>query len=123
MSASSSTIRTSCAMGYRTYLGGGVGGTGSAGGTSLAGKCQRHPSSAPFSIFQHQLPLVIFHDLFDDSDPQAGTLRARRHIGLGQSLAILLRQAFAVVFDDHGDSSVRLLDRDRDPTWRARLPS
>src|SRR3954452_13749085 len=104
MSASSSTIRMSCAMGYRTQLGG----AGSNGETSIAGKHQRHPRTARFSIFQHQLPLMIFHDLFDDSEPQAGALRARRHIGLGQPLAIVLRQAFAVVLDGYRDSTFRL---------------
>src|SRR5437762_1065900 len=119
MSASSSTIRMSCAMGYRAQLGGGIGSTGSSGETSIAGKHQRRPRTARFSIFQHQLPLVIFHDLFDDSEPQAGALRARRHIGLGQPLAIVLRQAFAVVLDGYRDATFRLADRHRDPSGGA----
>src|SRR5690242_20186034 len=51
---------------------------------------------------------MIFHDLLDDSEAQAGALRARCHIWLGQPLAAVPRQALAVVFDRDGDETLRL---------------
>src|SRR5947207_4081258 len=98
MSASSSTIRMSCAMGYRAQLGG-IGGRRSERRVQVAGKDQRDPGSTRFPILQKQFPLVIFHDLFDDSEPQAGPLRAGGDVRLGQALAMLSRQAFSVGLD------------------------
>src|SRR5271167_831950 len=100
MSASSSTIRMSCAMSNRTQLqrlGGGVRTFRRAG---LGGEDQPDPRPLRFPIFQHQLSPVIFHDLLDDGEAQTRPLRPRRYIGLGQSLTALARQAFAVVLDD-----------------------
>src|SRR5215472_14942050 len=116
MSASSSTIRMSCAMGYRAQLGG-FGGRAD-GRMRLAGKNQRDPSSARFPILQQQFPLVIFHDLLDDSEPQAGALRAGRHVRLGQALAVLARQAFSVVLDRDRDAAFDVTHSDRDPARR-----
>ena len=58
----------------------------------VAGKDQCDPGSTRFPILQKQFPLVIFHDLFHDSEPQAGALCAGRYVRLGQPLAMLLRR-------------------------------
>src|SRR5580700_12191114 len=96
MSASSSTIRMSCAMRDFAQIGR-LFWIGAPGGAGLRHEDQAHPSADRLGIFQKQLALVIFHDLLDDGEPQAGTLGSRRDVGLGQSLAAALRQAFAIV--------------------------
>src|SRR5947209_20408024 len=100
MSASSSTIRMSCAMGNRTQLGGGIGLDGASGGAAFTGENKPHSRAPRLAILQHQLSQMIFHDLLDDGEAQAGALGAGCYVGLGQALAILPRQALAVVLDD-----------------------
>src|SRR5581483_11077832 len=99
MSASSSTIRMSCAMADRTQLRGGEDRTEARRGVRIGGEHQPDAGAALFPISQHQLAVVIFHDLFHDSETQAGALRASRDVGLGQALAALLRQPFTIVLD------------------------
>ena len=71
-------------------------------GTNFGGgEAEADPSTIWLSVFQHKLPPVIFHDLFDDGEPQAGPFCPRREIGLRQPLAALLRQASTVVLDDN----------------------
>src|ERR1700746_3059616 len=109
MSASSSTIRMSCAMGNRTQIPGRrLVRFGSDDRPGLAGEYQPNPGAAPLAVFQHQFSLMIFHDLLDDGEAQSGALRARRHIGLGKPLTALLRQALAVILDDDHDFAVAL---------------
>src|SRR5579883_2830653 len=109
ISASSSTIRMSCAMADGTHLPLLVRQIRPA---ALAErKNQADPRPDRLAVLENQLPLVIFHDLFDDGETQARPLGARRHIGLGQTLAALLRQTLAVVLDDDGGLLPRLDQR------------
>jgi len=55
------------------------------------GEYQLYPRPACFSIFQHEFSLVIFHDLLNYGETQAGPFRAGCYLGLGQSLPALLR--------------------------------
>ena len=55
---------------------------------------------------------VFLENLPDDRETEAGALLARRHIGLEQPVAVLLRQAGAVV--DHVDHDLAALALDRD---------
>src|SRR5271165_6008980 len=102
MSTSSSTIRMSCAMTGSAQLSRLVGHVRMIRRASLGGgEYQHDPRPARFPIFQNQLSLVIFHNLLNYRETQAGPFRARRHIRLGQPLTALLRQAFAVDLDDY----------------------
>src|SRR6516165_9188266 len=102
MSISSSTIRMSCAMAGRAQLPRLLGGVQTVRCTRFDEReNQLYPRAAGFPIFQHEFSLVIFHYLLDDGETQTGSLRARRDIGLGQSLAAVLGQALPVVLDDH----------------------
>src|SRR5262249_21303902 len=119
MSASSSTIRMSCAMGSGTQLGRHNSGRGPLNDAGVADKNQRHARPVRLPVREQQLTAVIFHDLPDDGEAQTRALGSGRHIGFGQALAALLRQALTVVFDSDRDVMVILRDRDADP---ARLP-
>src|SRR5260221_1205912 len=118
MSASSSTISMSCAMGDRTQLRRRLGRLGADQGADIAGEYQPHARSTALAIFQHQLSLMIFHDLFDDGEAQACALSPRGHIRLGQPLAAALRQALAVILDDEHDFAVFLPRRHPNLTRR-----
>ena len=61
---------------------------------------------------------MIFHDLLDDSEAQPGALGPRRHIGLGQPLAAIMRQALAVILDNDQHLPVPLADRDANLSGR-----
>src|SRR5689334_19616156 len=50
-------------------------------------------------IMKFQPAAMVLHDLLDDSETKPCALLARGHIGLEQPLAILPRQAFAIVDD------------------------
>src|SRR6266852_2046747 len=102
MSTSSSTIKMSCAMvdcaqlhrllcSIREFHCADLG--------NREDELDPRPIGLP--IFQNQLAAVIFHDLLDDGETQASSLCAGRDIRLGQPLAALLRQAFAVVLDGY----------------------
>src|SRR5262245_33372043 len=54
-------------------------------------------------VLKRDAATVVFHDLLDDGEAEAGAFGALRHIGLGQTIAILDRQANAVVDDFDGD--------------------
>ena len=70
-------------------------------------------------VGQDQLAAVVFHDPLDDGQAQAGALLAGGHIGLGQAVAVLGRQADAVVLDLEVDATVGVDDqRARDPARR-----
>src|SRR3989442_15418023 len=102
MSASSSTIRMSCAMAGRVQFHGLVSLIQTLWGSRFrGGKDEPDPWPLRLPIFQHQLSQVIFHDLFDDGETQAGSFRPGRNVWLGQPLAALLRQALTVVLDGH----------------------
>src|SRR5271154_6237662 len=106
MSASSSTIRMSCAMADRIQFHWHGGRRGAADDLRLAGEDQPHPSAAGFAIRQHQLPMMIFHDLLHDGEAQPGAFRTGRDVGLGQALAVVPRQAFAIVLDGDCNGSI-----------------
>src|SRR5690606_4025807 len=55
------------------------------------------------SVVQFKSPTMVFHDLLDDREAEAGPFFAGRHIGLEQPLAVLARQALAIVDNVHGD--------------------
>src|SRR5690349_25176973 len=105
ISASSSTIRMSCAMADRTQLRWRLAYDRTVYGLRLAGKHEFHPSPASRAIRQDELSRVIFHDLFHDGEAQPGSLCSGRDIRLGQALAPVRRQALAVVF--HRDRHLR----------------
>src|SRR5712691_6176455 len=113
MSASSSTMRMSCAMTDRTQLCGRRGSRDAADSRVIAGKHQPHTGAAILPIRQHQLAMMIFHDLLDDGETQAGAFRPSRNIGFGQAFATVRWQALAVVFDGDRDLTVSL-NRDDD---------
>src|SRR6516225_8782951 len=121
ISASSSTIRMSKAMADRAQLSQTIRGCLLFLRAGLCcGKNQLHPRALRLAIFQHQLALVIFHDLLDDCEAQARSLGARRHVGLRKPFAALPRQPSAVVFHDHGRLARLNGDRYVDMTGRAR---
>src|SRR6516162_5060216 len=101
MSTSSSTIRMSCAMTGRAQLPQLFGVVRTIRYAGFGREYQLYPCPVRFPVFQYELSLVIFHDLLDYGETQTGPLCARRDIRLGQSLAALLRQAVAIVLDDH----------------------
>ena len=49
---------------------------------------------------------VILHDLLHDRESQSGSFRLVRHIGLGQPLPVLARQADPVIRDADGYQTV-----------------
>ena len=51
---------------------------------------QSDPRPFWLGIFQHQLSLMIFHDLLDDGETEARALAARGHIRLGKAIAPFL---------------------------------
>src|ERR1700722_16167068 len=119
MSASSSTIRMSCAMSNRTHISRCRRRTAN-GAAVLGHEYQPDACPARFGIFQQQLALMILHDLLDDGEAQAGALGARRHVGLGQSLAVALRQALSIVPDRPARPAGSLLHRYSDLPRRVR---
>ena len=55
------------------------------------------PVGVGFGVDQFDRAAVLFDDLGDDGEAEAGALLARRHIGLEQPMAVFLRPALAVV--------------------------
>ena len=84
--------------------------TGAAGAsTGSTAKRKLHPCPARArnllrGVAQFDAPAMLLKDAADDGKAQSGTLLARRHIGLEQPRAVLLRQSDAVV--DHVDDDV-----------------
>ena len=48
------------------------------------------------------MAVMVFHDFFDDGEPEPGALGAHGNVGLGQLFAVILGKAAAVVFDGQG---------------------
>src|SRR5580658_8635160 len=77
-----------------------------------------HPRAAARTVLEHELAMMILHDLFYYGEPESCTFRARRHIGFGQPLASFLRQAAPVILDcEQHPSRLRTPD-DQDTTGR-----
>ena len=107
MSASSSTTRTSAAMHLVLQLSRSRPRPRRVDRAPMAGR--RRMARAPGrsrGVGQLQLAAMVFQDAFDDRQAQAGALLAGRHIGLGQPVAVLGRQADAIVLDLEGDAVV-----------------
>src|SRR6184192_1303108 len=121
MSASSSTIRTSCAMADRAQFHGLIRSIETLRSANLRrGKMETNAGALRVPILQSQLSMMIFHDLLDDGQTKACALCPRRNIGLGQLLAPMLRQPLPVVFDNHGRLAVLLQNRPPDASCPAR---
>src|SRR5262249_42308880 len=106
-SASSSTIRISDDMAHLSVAGGfaDFGGSLFVGG-AFGAEAQLGPGPPPVpvgSIVELDASAVLLEDAADDREPEAGTLLARRHVGLEQSVAVLLGQPGAVVDDVDDD--------------------
>src|SRR3989304_2182192 len=99
MSASSSTMRMSRAMREGRIP---VPVVGFADGAQLKYQPGRRAAAGP--VVQDQVAAMVLHDFLDDGKPQAGPLRARRDIGLGQAVAVARRQAATVVLDADDDA-------------------
>src|SRR5579872_956384 len=95
MSVSSSTTRMSCAMGALPFDAFGFSGVGDA--CIAAHEQQRHTRPAAAAILEMQFAAMVFHDLLDDRQAETGATGARRDVWLGQAIALLVRQADAVV--------------------------
>src|ERR1700733_6701678 len=65
-------------------------------------------------VGQGDFPAMVFHDLAHDSEPQAGALDAGGDVRLGQAVAMLRRQADAIVDDAIGKGRARRIHRDED---------
>src|SRR5665213_1888440 len=128
MSASSSTTRMSCAMRGFHSAGFGIGirtgiGFGGVGARFEALEAQGDARAAAAAILERQLPTMVLHDLLHDRQAQAGTAGARRDVRLGQAVALLLRQAAAIVLDGQIDALRVLGDSHADfARRRARAP-
>src|SRR5262245_46656734 len=101
MSASSSTMRISAAMGSRQSCLRCLG----LGTISRARVPERHAHdrAAARTVVELQQRAVILDDVLDDCQPKAGAARARGHIGFGQPLPPLIGQAAAIVLDAEND--------------------
>src|SRR5260370_31261327 len=108
MSRSSSTMRMSWAMTLQTVRDGLSG--------SLCGcrmwssrrdflrvtpEYQTDARAATLAVVQRKITAVIFHDLLDDRETEAGALAAGRHVRLGCALPPLLPEAVAAVLDNN----------------------
>src|SRR5580704_3081861 len=121
MSASSSTIRMSCAMIDGTQLHRRPGslptlfhGFGAHGAAQVRRKHQPDPGAGRLAVLEHQFAEMIFHDLFYDGEAQSRALRPGCHVWLRQPLAAVQRQALAVVVDDDRYLAAELDDRHDD---------
>src|SRR5512143_772935 len=121
MSASSSTMRMSDAMGYSLFLLCGLSRDGLDGGgccplsASILGerflpivhrqvKAHRGPFELPvlfWRVGEMQRSAMLLGNALDDGKPQPSALGAGGHIGLDQAVPVLFGQAAAIV--DHSD--------------------
>src|SRR5689334_20478850 len=86
ISASSSTIRMSCAIDLadpRSGHGPDVGCCRSADSED-----ELHRGTAAGTVAKNQIAPVVFHDFLDDGETKPGALGAGRNIGLRQSVAL-----------------------------------
>src|ERR1700730_10900180 len=121
MSRSSSTMRMSWAMTLQTVR---DGLSGSLCGCRMRSsrrdflrvtpEYQTDARTATLAVIKPAITAVIFHDLLDDREAEAGALAAGRHVRLGEPLAPLLRQAFAVVLDDNAHGGIVVAQGERD---------
>src|SRR5205814_8716523 len=117
LSASSSTIRTSCAMADPAQLHGAqfhglIRCIETLRSANLrGGKMETDAGALRLPILQDQLSVMIFHDLLDDGQTQACALCPRRDVRVGQLLAPMLRQPLPVIFDNHGSLAILLRNR------------
>src|SRR5579871_6594230 len=114
MSASSSTIRMSCAMNHRFRLL-----QPRALRRSLAERCRRRedqadPGPAARAVVEQQFACVVFHDLLHDGKTKPGTLVPCRDVRLRQALPPMLRQALAVILDAEPDPAGAAGEADAD---------
>src|SRR5687767_1263733 len=99
ISASSSTIRMSCAI-ATLFLLSFFDGYGRRGDFN-SGNNQADPGAdALRAVLKLEFTAMVLHDLLDDGEPQAGALGSRGDVGLGQPVPFFLRQALAVVGDN-----------------------
>src|ERR1700742_3453230 len=71
-------------------------------GLLTEGEGERNDRASPIfrpilNIGKDDVPAMVFHDLAHDGEPQARALGAGGHIGLGEAMAMLRRQADAIV--------------------------
>src|SRR6185437_5020693 len=69
-------------------------------------------------ILQDQFAAMVFQNLAHDREAETCALGSRRYIGLGQPVAMFVRQADAVVCDSKDDALVSLFQRDHDTSGR-----
>ena len=81
---------------------------------SVDGEGQPDARAGLFRVLDCQFATVIFHDLLDDGQTQAGALAAGRNIGFHQTVAQLGGQATAVILDRYFHMITRLHDLDND---------
>src|SRR5689334_12392832 len=73
------------------------------------------PAFAPtLGIGEDDVPAMVFHDLAHDREPQPGALGARGDIGLGEPMAMLRRQADAIVGNADGEGGIARRQREGD---------
>src|SRR5271154_1483372 len=90
MSASSSTIKMSCAMKLTQPRS-----SGDARARACAGfgcEDQLHRRTASGAVVQYQIAAVILHDFLDDRETETGSFGSRRDVGLGQPMPLILGQ-------------------------------
>src|SRR5579883_1976542 len=84
-------------------------------GLLAEGEGERHLGPlAVLGIGKDDVPAMVFHDLAHDGEPKPRALGAGGDIGLGQAMAMLGRQAYAVVADANAEAGVQRLDPDGD---------
>src|ERR1700689_2475498 len=115
MSSSSSTTRTSDAIGnpfllihcsfvFQAFL-----------------FCRKHEAnlgSLLFGVSNGDFAAMVFHDLAHDGKAEARSLRARRDIRLGQTMTMFRRQTDSIVRDDERYAFRRCIEHDAYVTGR-----
>src|SRR5579863_7603196 len=97
MSASSSTIKMSCAIDLAQPRSRGDARTHARHG--LRREDQLHRGAAAGAVVQYQIAGMVLHDFLDDREAETRPLRARGDIGLGQAMALALGQAASIALD------------------------
>src|SRR5690606_13221527 len=104
ISASSSTISMSCAMGSRPLPEIGIGRVGLSvvmlrrDSLSLGAK-PPHARPTTRALPQSGTATTTLHDLFDDCEAKPGAFLSGRDIRLGQPVTFFLRQSLAIILD------------------------
>src|SRR5215475_4836543 len=128
MSRSSSTIRISWPMTLQTVRNVGC---GSLCGRRMrarrrdflrvASEYQTDARAATLAVVERERPAVVFHDLLDDREPQTRAFAPRGHVGLGEPLAVLHRQALAIVLNENAHIGPVIAQAEHDLALRQRL--